>query len=109
MHGVEPTAVDPFLNGPLRYRKRGQLPSPHDPVLPVRQRRNLPSQTDVSELSHDMSWLSSDTPGFVPLVGTDRRVVGVANVAAMAGDTISFARGAPSADILPRDAVRDAA
>jgi len=27
----------------------------------------------------------------------------------MAGDTISFARGAPSADILPRDAVRDAA
>jgi len=28
---------------------------------------------------------------------------------AMAGDTISFARGAPSADILPKDAVRDAA
>lgn len=28
---------------------------------------------------------------------------------AMAQDTISFARGAPSADILPRDAVRDAA
>jgi DNA-binding transcriptional MocR family regulator len=28
---------------------------------------------------------------------------------AMANDTISFARGAPSADILPRDAVRDAA
>ncbi len=28
---------------------------------------------------------------------------------AMAGDTISFARGAPSADILPRDAVREAA
>ncbi len=28
---------------------------------------------------------------------------------AMAGDTISFARGAPSADILPREAVRDAA
>jgi len=28
---------------------------------------------------------------------------------AMAGDSISFARGAPSADILPRDAVRDAA
>ncbi len=28
---------------------------------------------------------------------------------AMATDTISFARGAPSADILPRDAVRDAA
>src|ERR1700709_1933042 len=27
----------------------------------------------------------------------------------MAGDTISFARGAPSADVLPRDAVRDAA
>ncbi|HEV7615900.1 MAG TPA: PLP-dependent aminotransferase family protein [Solirubrobacterales bacterium] len=27
----------------------------------------------------------------------------------MAGDTISFARGAPSADILPREAVRDAA
>jgi 2-aminoadipate transaminase len=27
----------------------------------------------------------------------------------MAGDTISFARGAPSADILPKDAVRDAA
>ena len=27
----------------------------------------------------------------------------------MAGETISFARGAPSADILPRDAVRDAA
>jgi len=27
----------------------------------------------------------------------------------MAGDTISFARGAPSADILPRDAVADAA
>ena len=27
----------------------------------------------------------------------------------MAGDAISFARGAPSADILPRDAVRDAA
>src|SRR3954451_7407179 len=27
----------------------------------------------------------------------------------MAGDMISFARGAPSADILPRDAVRDAA
>jgi 2-aminoadipate transaminase len=27
----------------------------------------------------------------------------------MAADTISFARGAPSADILPRDAVRDAA
>ena len=27
----------------------------------------------------------------------------------MANDTISFARGAPSADILPRDAVRDAA
>lgn len=27
----------------------------------------------------------------------------------MAGDTISFARGAPSADILPRDAVREAA
>jgi 2-aminoadipate transaminase len=27
----------------------------------------------------------------------------------MAGDSISFARGAPSADILPRDAVRDAA
>jgi DNA-binding transcriptional MocR family regulator len=27
----------------------------------------------------------------------------------MAGDTISFARGAPSADILPHDAVRDAA
>src|SRR4051812_49708771 len=27
----------------------------------------------------------------------------------MGGDTISFARGAPSADILPRDAVRDAA
>ena len=28
---------------------------------------------------------------------------------AMAGETISFARGAPSADILPKDAVRDAA
>jgi 2-aminoadipate transaminase len=28
---------------------------------------------------------------------------------AMANDTISFARGAPSADILPKDAVRDAA
>ena len=28
---------------------------------------------------------------------------------AMAGDTISFARGAPSADILPHEAVRDAA
>jgi 2-aminoadipate transaminase len=28
---------------------------------------------------------------------------------AMAADTISFARGAPSADILPKDAVRDAA
>ena len=28
---------------------------------------------------------------------------------AMAGDTISFARGAPSADILPRELVRDAA
>ena len=27
----------------------------------------------------------------------------------MAGDTIAFARGAPSADILPKDAVRDAA
>src|SRR5260370_20657129 len=27
----------------------------------------------------------------------------------MAGDTISFARGAPSADILPHEAVRDAA
>jgi len=27
----------------------------------------------------------------------------------MAQDTISFARGAPSADILPREAVRDAA
>src|SRR5438445_13440719 len=27
----------------------------------------------------------------------------------MANDTISFARGAPSADILPRDVVRDAA
>ena len=27
----------------------------------------------------------------------------------MAGDTISFARGAPSADILPREAVREAA
>jgi 2-aminoadipate transaminase len=35
--------------------------------------------------------------------------VGVANVAAMAADTISFARGAPSADILPRQAVADAA
>lgn len=35
--------------------------------------------------------------------------MGVANVAAMAGDTISFARGAPSADILPRQAVADAA
>src|SRR4051794_12319239 len=28
---------------------------------------------------------------------------------AMAQDTISFARGAPSADILPKEAVRDAA
>ena len=27
----------------------------------------------------------------------------------MASDTISFARGAPSADILPKDAVREAA
>ena len=27
----------------------------------------------------------------------------------MAGDTISFARGAPSADILPHEQVRDAA
>ena len=27
----------------------------------------------------------------------------------MAGDTISFARGAPSADILPREAVAEAA
>ena len=27
----------------------------------------------------------------------------------MAGDTISFARGAPSADILPHEAVREAA
>ncbi len=35
--------------------------------------------------------------------------VAVARVGAMASDTISFARGAPSADILPREAVRDAA
>lgn len=35
--------------------------------------------------------------------------MGVANVAAMAGDLISFARGAPSADILPREAVAEAA
>ncbi len=38
-----------------------------------------------------------------------RRAEPLLGSAAMANDTISFARGAPSADILPRDAVRDAA
>ena len=50
-------------------------------------------------------------PGFAPLAresaGRRRRALLVSR--AMAGDTISFARGAPSADILPHEAVRDAA
>ncbi|HET7486258.1 MAG TPA: PLP-dependent aminotransferase family protein, partial [Solirubrobacterales bacterium] len=48
-------------------------------------------------------------PGFSPLVAGFGAFGALLGSLAMASDTISFARGAPSADILPREAVRDAA
>gem|GEM_PF-5748116 len=67
MKRVEPPAVEPFLKSPHRHPQLGQLPPPDNAVLSLGQPRNFPSQSGVSELSHDMSWLSSDTPWVLPL------------------------------------------
>lgn len=63
----------------------------------------------MSELSHPYGGLSSDTPEFFPFGQEIGDIEALLGSLAMAADTISFARGAPSADILPREAVREAA
>ncbi len=112
MHEVKAPLDKPSLDGSLRYSQADQLHPRDHPVLSFGQPRNLPP-SPVSEFRRHIRWLSSDTLEFAPLRG--RRVARIGGTwallgsLAMAGDTISFARGAPSADILPREAVRDAA
>ena len=69
VRGMKSPAVDPFLDGPFRYSKLDQLASAHDAMLSISQSGDLPPQPDVSEFSHDISWLSSDTPLVLPLWG----------------------------------------
>src|SRR6188472_2817828 len=73
VHWVKSPVLDPLLDGPCWHPMLDQLPPAHNAMLSLGQFGDLPSQSDVSELSHDMSWLSSDTPWFSPLAGTDRR------------------------------------
>lgn len=71
MHPVKPPAVKPFLNGPHSHAQCNQLAMLHNAVLSLGQSRNFPSHPGVSEFSHDMSWLSSDTPWVLPPCGRD--------------------------------------
>jgi 2-aminoadipate transaminase len=108
-----------------------QLCQSHNAVLPVRELRAppLPRQPFPSVPTHCGGKVLARTkpspqrptfPRISTLCGGEprkrlgwERGVGEADALlvsrAMAEDTISFARGAPSADILPKEAVRDAA
>ena len=99
MQWVKPPSVDPFLNGSYRYAERDKLAPSDDSVLSLGKSCNLPSHAGVSEFSHDMSWLSSDTPPVLPFGKAFGRRIGEAGALlgslAMAADTASAPASQP--------------
>ena len=114
MDALESPRGEPPLDRPL-------VPTSSDSELSVGQQTSLPRrQVDdhplpglASELLCHMWPLSSEAPSVRPLramkLAELAGVRGVARFERPMPDTISFARGAPSADILPHEQVRDAA
>jgi 2-aminoadipate transaminase len=116
MNDIQAPGLDPRVDCAPSKAECQQLTPGNYAVLPSRQRRQSPLPLERRRFPAPIPLTCVSLTVYTDVKLTHalvsppvRWLGGVARLEAMAGETISFARGAPSADILPHAAVRDAA